>query len=171
MVYRLTMSDGPDVSPAAVEPCVSTGPAYLAFKQLVITFLKLQRQLEDVLDPHGLAFSQFEALVKIEAAPGIIQQDLVSHLLVTKGNVGALLDRLESMGLVERRPDPLDRRANRLHLTGSGATTVRQVRTEHRAFLDASFKKLDDDQCRQLQSLLRTLEPDPPCFAARVERR
>ncbi len=130
-----------------------------AFKQLLVTFLKLQRQLEDVLAPHGLVLSQFEAMTKIDANPGLIQQELVPHLLVTKGNVGALLDRLESMGLVERRPDPLDRRANRLHLTTTGGTLVCRIRTEHRAFIDSSFKDLDDGRCRQLQSLLKAIEP------------
>ncbi len=143
----------------AVDSCVTADPALLAFKQLVVTWLKLQRQLEDVLDPHGLVLSQFEALCKVEAAPGMIQQELVSHLLVTKGNVGALLDRLESMGLVERRPDPLDRRANRLHLTTEGAETTSRIRNEHRAFIDASFKDLGAEQCRQLQSLLKAIEP------------
>ena len=143
----------------AVEPWVANHPAMAAFKQLIITFLKLQRQLEDVLDPHGLVLSQFEALCKIEAVPGMIQQELVSHLLVTKGNVGALLDRLESMGLVARRPDPADRRANRLHLTPTGAATVCRIRTEHRAFIDASFKDLDPEQCEQLQRLLKAIEP------------
>ena len=142
-----------------VDPCTSTEPSLMAFKQLIVTYLKLQRQLEDVLDPFGLVFSQFEALIKIDANPGLIQQELVSHLLVTKGNVGALLDRLESMGLVERRPDPLDRRANRLHLTPAGAATVCRIRTEHKAFLTVGFKNLDDVQCDQLRTLLRAIEP------------
>ncbi len=146
--------------PTPTDACLLDAcPAVAAFKQLLYTFLKLQRQLEDVLDPHGLVLSQFEAMVKIEANPGLIQQELVSHLLVTKGNVGALLDRLESMGLVARRPDPLDRRANRLHLTAAGAKLICRIRTEHRAFIDASFKGLDDARCRQLQSLLKAIEP------------
>ena len=150
----------PPSGPQLVGGCVvEGGPAVAAFKQLVYTYLKLQRQLEDVLDPHGLVLSQFEALCRIDAAPGLIQQELVSHLLVTKGNVGALLDRLTSMGLVERRPDPLDRRANRLHLTPEGAATVCRIRTEHRAFIEVSFRDLDEDRCRQLQALLRTIEP------------
>ena len=148
--------------PAAVDRCLGSPPvppAVAAFKQLLVTFLKLQRQLEDVLDPFGLVLSQFEAMVKIEANPGLIQQELVSHLLVTKGNVGALLDRLESMGFVERRPDPLDRRANRLHLTEAGVTTVCQIRTEHRKFIDVAFARLSDAECHHLQSLLQAIEP------------
>src|SRR5258708_19877565 len=68
-----------------------------AWKQLVVTYLKLQRRVEDMLAPYGLVRSQFEALAKIARKPGMIQQELVSLLLVTKGNVGALLDRLESL--------------------------------------------------------------------------
>src|SRR6266853_4783151 len=91
--------------------------ALLAWRQMWYTFLKLQRKIEEMLDPYGLALSQFEALAKVGMNPGVIQQDLVKYLLVTKGNVGALVDRLEESGLLERRPDPSDRRANRLFLT------------------------------------------------------
>ena len=156
------MSDVPLADPPPLteaDRCSSTEPALAAFKQLIVTFLKLQRQLEDVLDPFGLVFSQFEALIKIDANPGLIQQELVSHLLVTKGNVGALLDRLESMGLVERRPDPLDRRANRLHLTAEGSATVHRIVVAHRAFIRANFKPLDEFECGHLQRLLRAIEP------------
>src|ERR1700761_241551 len=105
---------------AEIDLCAINAPqneCSMAFKQLMITFLKLQRQLEEMLEPHGLVLSQFEALAKIGIKPGMIQQELVKHLLVTKGNVGALIDRLESMGWVIRRADPQDRRANRLYLT------------------------------------------------------
>ena len=40
--------------------------------------------------------------------------------MVTKGNVVGLIDRVSTAGWVERRPDPEDRRANRLYLTDAG---------------------------------------------------
>jgi DNA-binding MarR family transcriptional regulator len=130
-----------------------------AFKQLMFTFLKLQHQLEGVLEPHGLVLSQFEALAKIGLKPGMIQQELVKHLLVTKGNVGALLDRLESMGWVERRSCPNDRRANRLYLTERGKTTITEIIKKHRVFIAESFKPLSIEERVQLRSLLKTIEP------------
>ena len=130
-----------------------------AFKQLWITFLKLQRQLEDVLEPHGLVLSQFEALVKIGIKPGMIQQELVKHLLVTKGNVGALLDRLESMEWVQRCSCPNDRRANRLYLTDRGTGMIQEIIRKHRVFIAESFKLLSQEQQVQLQKLLKTIEP------------
>ena len=147
---------------ASAEQCALLMPqdeASAAFKQLLITFLKLQRQLEDVLEPHGLVLSQFEALAKIAIKPGMIQQDLVKHLFVTKGNVGALLDRLESMGWVLRRADPNDRRANRLYLTPGGQTTILEIIKKHRAFIAERFSPLSIEQRNTLRSLLKTIEP------------
>jgi DNA-binding MarR family transcriptional regulator len=130
-----------------------------AFKQLLVTFLKLQHQLEQVLEPHGLVLSQFEALAKIGLKPGMIQQELVKHLLVTKGNVGALLDRLESLGWVQRRSCPNDRRANRLYLTERGKVTITEIMKKHRLFIAESFKPLSIEQRLELTSLLKLIEP------------
>ena len=148
---------------AETDLCAISAPqneCSMAFKQLMITFLKVQRQLEEMLDPHGLVLSQFEALAKIGLKPGMIQQELVKHLLVTKGNVGALIDRLESMGWVARRADPSDRRANRLYLTPTGKVTIEGIIKKHRAFVIERFKSLSTEQTVQLQSLLKTIEPE-----------
>ena len=134
--------------------------AVICFKQLMATSFKLQRQLEEVLDPHGLVLSQFEALAKIGMKPGMIQQELVKHLLVTKGNVGALLDRLESLGWVERRADPNDRRANRLYLTTEGRTMIEQIIKKHRVFIAAAFKPMSGECREKLRALLKTIEPE-----------
>jgi DNA-binding MarR family transcriptional regulator len=130
-----------------------------AFKQLMVTFLKLQRQLEEVLEPQGLVLSQFEALAKIGMKPGMIQQELVQHLLVTKGNVGALLDRLESLAWVQRRSCPNDRRANKLYLTPAGETMITEIIKKHRVFIAECFKPLSVEQREQLRSLLKMIEP------------
>jgi DNA-binding MarR family transcriptional regulator len=133
--------------------------AVAAFKQLWVTFLKLQRQLEEVLEPHGLVLSQFEALVKIGVNPGMIQQELVKHLLVTKGNVGALLDRLEALEWVQRCSCPNDRRANKLYLTSRGIAMIQEIIKKHRVFIAESFRGLSVDQRVQLRGLLKTIEP------------
>lgn len=142
--------------------CLCSGPEDVgisAWKQLLVTYLKLQRRIEDMLAPYGLVLSQFEALAKIGLKPGMIQQELVSLLLVTKGNVGALLDRLESIGLVERRSDPNDRRANRLYLTSRGETMIAEIFQKHCAFTREMMKPLTAQQCQTLQSLLKSIEP------------
>jgi MarR family transcriptional regulator for hemolysin len=160
MVYLTTQ---PILEPqvASVPPALECGSemAMMAFRQLVVTFLKLQRRVEDMLAPHGLVLSQFEALAKIGFKPGMIQQELVSLLLVTKGNVGALLDRLESIGLVERRPDLKDRRANRLYLTAAGLELMSTLFEKHRAFVQEQMRALSVEQQTTLQTLLKLIEP------------
>src|SRR5580698_5822592 len=132
------------------EPCLCGGleddDALQAWRQMVHTYLKLQRRVEEMLIPYGLALSQFEALAKVGMNPGVIQQDLVKYLLVTKGNVGALVDRLEESGLIERRPDPADRRANRLCLTTAGTNMVTEIFEKHRVLVKEMLSPLDSAQ-------------------------
>jgi DNA-binding MarR family transcriptional regulator len=130
-----------------------------AWRQLVVTFMKLQRRIEDMLAPYGLALSQFEALAKIGLKPGMIQQELVGLLLMTKGNVGALLDRLQTIELVDRRSDPNDRRANRLYLTPAGETLVAELFEKHCTLIQAIFKPLNTADRETLEKLLKALEP------------
>lgn len=140
--------------------CSSPDDALSAWRQMACTFLKMQRQLEEMIAPHGLVISQFEALAKIAMKPGMIQQELVCLLLMTKGNVGALLDRLESIGLVERRTDPNDRRANRLHLTETGHDLMSDLLGKYRQFIHDLFEPLNSEQRQTLRTLLKALEPD-----------
>jgi DNA-binding MarR family transcriptional regulator len=151
------MSDEP--LPQAIACTAPTNGCIAAWRQLIVTFLKLQRRVEDMLAPYGLALSQFEALAKIGIKPGMIQQELVSLLLVTKGNVGALLDRLEAIELVERRSDPNDRRANRLYLTPAGQRLITELFEKHCTLIQACFKPLNTSDRATLESLLKTLEP------------
>jgi len=144
-------------------PCLSSGTAdddaLQAWRQMVYTYLKLQRRVEEMLVPYGLVLSQFEALAKVGMNPGVIQQDLVKYLLVTKGNVGALVDRLEEAGLIERRPDPSDRRANRLCLTPAGTSMVTEIFEKHRVLVKEMMSPLDSTERKTLRTLLKELEP------------
>ena len=153
----------PQEKTASLTPLSCVGPfdddALQTWRQMVYTYLKLQRKVEDMLDPYGLALSQFEALAKVGMNPGVIQQDLVKYLLVTKGNVGALVDRLEESGLIERRPDPNDRRANRLFLTSSGTSMVSEIFDKHRVLVREMFDPLNSTQRKTLHGLLKELEP------------
>src|SRR5271155_5706324 len=131
--------------------------ASMAMRQMAHTYLKLQRGFEEILAPYELVLSQFEALVKIGCNPGIIQQELVNVLLVTKGKVGALRDRVESMGLVERRAAANDRRANQLYLTAAGEALITELFQKRQVFVNEVFKPLDVEQRKSLDSLLKAI--------------
>ena len=74
-------------------------------------------------------------------------------LRVDGSNVTWMTDRLEERGLVERRPDPRDRRVKLLHLTDEG----RRVRDEVRARMavpPAELQALSAEDLRMLREIL-----------------
>ncbi len=65
---------------------------------------------------HDMTRAQWGILIWLERQPGISQKELSELLEVEPITVARLIDRLEARGMVERRPDPKDRRIWRLHL-------------------------------------------------------
>lgn len=65
---------------------------------------------------HGMTRAQWGILIWLERQPGISQKELAELLEVEPITVARLIDRLETRAMVERRPDPKDRRIWRLHL-------------------------------------------------------
>ncbi len=65
---------------------------------------------------HGMTRAQWGILIWLERQPGISQKELAELLEVEPITVARLIDRLEARAMVERRPDPRDRRIWRLHL-------------------------------------------------------
>jgi MarR family transcriptional regulator, transcriptional regulator for hemolysin len=75
----------------------------------------------------GMTRAQWVILARVNAKPGLSQNELASLLEVEPISVGRLVDRLEARGLVERRPDPTDRRIWRLHLLPSAEPMLEEI--------------------------------------------
>src|SRR5947209_17819058 len=104
---------------------------------------------------HGLSMAQFDILAHVGAAPGVTQQALADSLLVTKGNVCQLLDRMQRTDLIERRQEG---RANRLFLTPRGEKLFREIVPAHEDLISAQFASLSADEQVALLGLIRTLD-------------
>src|ERR1700741_5575995 len=79
---------------------------------------RLRRMMFDrALAPLGITRSQWRVLAFISRKDGLPQVQLANELDVGKVAVGALIDRLESSGLVIRQADAVDRRGDRLSLS------------------------------------------------------
>ena len=63
----------------------------------------------------GMTRAQWHILARVDRQPGLSQSELASICEVEPITVARLVDRLEKRGLLERRPDPRDRRIWRLH--------------------------------------------------------
>ena len=68
--------------------------------------------------------AQWIVLFRLRQQEGLSQVDLADVLELQPISLVRLLDRLVEHGLLERRPDPRDRRANRLFLTPGGRQLV-----------------------------------------------
>jgi DNA-binding MarR family transcriptional regulator len=119
---------------------------------------RIERTLGEDLRAHKLSLAQFDVLAHVGAAEGITQQELASRLLVTKGNVCQLLDRLEATRLIERRREG---RSNRLYLTPRGRTLFEELLPGHEALIAQQLASLSGDEQVELLGLLRRLDRAP----------
>ena len=136
-------------------------PGLLAWLRLVRVFQKVDRTSTEALRCRQLSPAQLDVLAKVSSSEGISQQELANALLVTKGNVCQLLDKMEASGLLERRPEG---RVNRLFLTDLGRQLHDEVVPRHDELLIRQFSALSQADQRELLRLLRqidhALEPD-----------
>ncbi len=128
----------------------------------VATWMRLVRVFHHVegretvaLRAHDLSLAQFDVIAQVGRDEGITQQVLADRLLVTKGNICQLLDRLADRGLLVRQPEG---RANRIVLTPAGRAVYAEAVPAQEAQLAAIFSPLSTDEQAQLRALLRKLE-------------
>ncbi len=93
-------------------------------KQIVSQLVETSRLLRNYIDhrakARGTTRAQWIVLFRLRDQEGLSQVDLADVLELQPISLVRLLDRLVEHGLVERRSDPRDRRANRLFLTAAG---------------------------------------------------
>jgi DNA-binding MarR family transcriptional regulator len=66
-------------------------------------------------------------LVRLERNEGMMQAEMAEALDIQPISAARLIDRLCDHGLLERRPHPSDRRANRLYLTQEGRAMLAEL--------------------------------------------
>ena len=97
-------------------------------RQLVTQLVESSRILRNYIDhrakQRGTTRAQWVVLFRLRAQEGLSQVDLADVLELQPISLVRLLDRLVEQGLLERRHDPKDRRANRVYLTAAGRKLV-----------------------------------------------
>lgn len=130
-------------------------PAVIAWLRLARIYQKVDAASARLFRDFGLSTAQFDVLAHIGAAEGLSQQDLAAALLVTKGNISQILERMEQDGIVTRQQEG---RTKLLFLTVRGRELYRQAvgrQEEHIAML---FATLNHDEQLALGRLLRQLD-------------
>jgi MarR family transcriptional regulator, transcriptional regulator for hemolysin len=97
-------------------------------REILLQLSEVARTMRTYIDQrareHGMTRAQWGALVRLQRQEGMKQAELAENLEIQPISLVRLIDRLCLHGLVERRPHPRDRRANRLYLTEKGRTTL-----------------------------------------------
>src|SRR4051794_13275825 len=101
------------------EPAAERAPRSVGFLISQLGFFS-SRRFTEALEPLGIGPRDFLLMRFVAASEGQSQQALAERLQVPPSRMVALVDHLEDAGLVERRPDPEDRRVRGLHLTRKG---------------------------------------------------
>lgn len=118
------------------------------------------RRVEDEFARHGLQPGWFDVLATLRRAGApfeLTPTALLETAMLSSGGMTKRIDRLAEAGLVERAPDPDDRRGVRVRLTPAGLELVDRVVAAHIANEQALLAPLSAAEQRTLDRLLRKL--------------
>ena len=92
---------------------------------------------------HGMTRAQWVMLIRLDRQPGLSQKELAELLEVEPITVARLVDRLEARNMLERRPDPADRRVWRLHLLPAAQPVLDELVVQRDELVHMLTCKLD----------------------------
>lgn len=107
---------------------------------------------------HGMTRAQWGILIWLDRQPGLSQKELAEILEVEPITVARLIDRLESRGMVERRPDPKDRRIWRLHLCSAAHAVLGEIDRQRAQMRTLLAQGIDDETIETLTEALLTMK-------------
>ncbi|OLP45304.1 MarR family winged helix-turn-helix transcriptional regulator [Rhizobium oryziradicis] len=119
---------------------------------------QLARNIEAVMQSYGLNSSSFDVLATLRRAGSPYQlppSDLWATMMVTSGTMTNRIDQLEKQGLVQRLPNPQDRRSLLIALTDKGFALIDKAVTGHVANQHRLVSMLPPEQQAALDDLLR----------------
>ena len=96
-------------------------PPWLRVESTLMATARLVREAFDArLVPLDLNLTQASLIGYVAEFGATTQTQLADHLGIGRAAIGSIIDRLERGGLVERQPDPTDRRVWRVEITAAG---------------------------------------------------
>lgn len=112
---------------------------------------------QEIMGALDLTPTQFAALARIRELGETTQNHLGRLTAMDPATIQGVVQRLEARGLVERRPDPADRRVMVLSLTGTGDRIARDAIVRAREITRATLEPLAPAEREIFVALLRKL--------------
>jgi MarR family transcriptional regulator for hemolysin len=127
-------------------------------REILFTISDVGRLLRTYADQKARRFGQTRAqwavLLRLERLEGLKQSDLAEDLDIQPITLTRLVDRLCDNGLIERRPDPNDRRAKRLYLTPAARPLLDRISTQVEELSETVLAGVDPDAATTLLTQL-----------------
>lgn len=113
------------------------------------------RETNQHLKKWDITAAQFDVLAQVGAAGRISQQDLADKLVVTKGNIAQIIQKVEELGWITREQDW---KTKYVSLTAEGKALFDDVVPMQEQFQAAQFNNLNPSEQKQLLDLLKKLK-------------
>lgn len=140
---------------AGTHPCTSQSPRHRVVELLWSFAPAFQRWSESLMTDKNLSSQRLRILGSVHDRGPRIMSDLKKELGVTATNITALIDSLESDGLVVRRAHPTDRRATVIELSPKAKDELGLGCTAYKDRVAELFSDLSESECKDFT---RTLE-------------
>ena len=119
----------------------------------------LRRSMDQSAHRLGLTSAQWRVLASVARAEFLQQEPMNQATLADLMDMEPItlsrhIDRMQSAGLIERRPDPGDRRANRLFLTAAARPLVAEFRTVGSQCLSEALDGIDESEIETVIDVL-----------------
>ncbi|MEM8633998.1 MAG: MarR family transcriptional regulator [Pseudomonadota bacterium] len=119
---------------------------------------RLRKTFDDSVEQFGLTRTQWRALAYLYRAPGMTQTELARMLELERAGVGQAIDKLENLGLVERRSAKDDRRVWKIHLLPAAIDLLPQLRKEADAVYGQLLKGIPAEDIGVLQEVINAMQ-------------
>jgi MarR family transcriptional regulator for hemolysin len=128
-------------------------------REFAFTIMDVARLIKTYADQRarqfGISRAQWAVLIRIERTEGLKQSELAEMLDLQPISLTRLLDRLAENGLIERRADPNDRRANRLYLKPAAKPLLEKLAELGTGMMETVLAGIDE---RAVERMLKELD-------------
>jgi DNA-binding MarR family transcriptional regulator len=134
-------------------------PLVSAFAELHLQFT---RTLDRRMAEHGASLARTKLLLCLQKRGPLRGTDIADFFSQSPRTVTEAIDGLERDGLVERKSDPVDRRAKQIHITDKGIDAAARTEPLRRQIIDQTFGTLSTDERASLGAILEKLSKALP---------
>lgn len=127
-------------------------------EQFARLFFRIQRLMDRRMTEQGTSLARTKLLIYLERQANARACDVATFFSLAPRTITEAIDGLERGGLVERHPDPTDRRAKRIVVTEAGRRAIAASAPLRDQLIGQIFGALDDDERARFNQLLDKIE-------------